>query len=316
MRKPVFVRPLSKDMNDHYSDAELYTVFQEQVFKKAGEIDVPLLYETVKAIDDRPDNEVAPNRSIIWQRIEANRKPSGDPLILGHSKKTVAVAVILMALLLAGFALALINWNAVIENVYRLEKQERTLEDLSLEQKEDIVEALEESGYDMSTLPDYGGKSEAEMDVILSEWLNVQLNGEVSAGHYNLMSRLRGFFDSWSLEDKAWYYQLLIENGEADNGEFISAYPPANYQKYTDSLIHRAWEKVYSFYEDTAVEPESFTPYLFYGYIYPDDTKCYWRVHFRDEYMGNWFTVQIDGEDPLEGELTVVMSVKAPEDVG
>ena len=32
MKKPVFVRPLKMDMNDHYSTAELYSVFQEQVF--------------------------------------------------------------------------------------------------------------------------------------------------------------------------------------------------------------------------------------------------------------------------------------------
>ena len=35
MKKPVFVRPLKMDMNDHYSTAELYSVFQEQVFRKA-----------------------------------------------------------------------------------------------------------------------------------------------------------------------------------------------------------------------------------------------------------------------------------------
>ena len=40
-----------------------------------------------------------------------------------------------MVLLLAGLAFALINWNAVIEDVYRLEKQERTVEDFSLQQK-------------------------------------------------------------------------------------------------------------------------------------------------------------------------------------
>ena len=158
----------------------------------------------------------------------------------------------------------------------------------------------------MSTLPDYSGKNETEKDEILSQWLSKQLSGEVNAGHFNLMSRLRGFFDSWSLEDKAWYYQMLVEAGEAAEGEFISSYPPTDYQKYTDGLLNRAWEQVYAFYDDTAVEPESFTPYLFYGYIYPDENNCYWRVHFRDEYMGNWFTVQVDGTDPLAGELSIV----------
>ena len=316
MKKPVFVRPLKIDMNDHYSTAELYSVFQEQVFRKAGEIDVPLLRETTMAIDDRPDDEVAPNRSIVWQRIEIRRRELQKSFVGKYSRKTIALAVILMVLLLAGLAFALINWNAVIEDVYRLEKQERTVEDLSLKQKEDIVEALEESGYDMSTLPDYSGKNETEKDEILSQWLTRQLSGEVNAGHFNLMSRLRGFFDSWSLEDKAWYYQMLVEAGEAAEGEFISSYPPTNYQKYTDGLLNRAWEQVYAFYDDTAVEPESFTPYLFYGYIYPDENNCYWRVHFRDEYMGNWFTVQVDGTDPLEGELGIVLSVKAPKDVG
>ena len=99
MKKPVFVRPLKIDMNDHYSTAELYSVFQEQVFRKAGEIDVPLLRETTMAIDDRPDDEVAPNRSIVWQRIEIRRRELQKSFVGKYSRKTIALAVILMVLL-------------------------------------------------------------------------------------------------------------------------------------------------------------------------------------------------------------------------
>ena len=88
MKKPVFVRPLKIDMNDHYSTAELYSVFQEQVFRKAGEIDVPLLRETTMAIDDRPDDEVAPNRSIVWQRIEIRRRELQKSFVGKYSRKT------------------------------------------------------------------------------------------------------------------------------------------------------------------------------------------------------------------------------------
>ena len=68
MNKKIVLRSLDSSMNDSYSTAELYAVFESQVFGKAKSMDVPLLRETVKALDDRMDSEVAPHQVIVWQK--------------------------------------------------------------------------------------------------------------------------------------------------------------------------------------------------------------------------------------------------------
>jgi hypothetical protein len=178
------------------------------------------------------------------------------------------------------------------------------------------VSALKTAGYDISSLPALNGKSDAEQNRILTEWINKQTDGEVNDWLFNALTRLKGLFDSWSLEDKAWYCQLLVENQLVMNGDFVSSYPPFYSQEAIDTIVTWAWEMAHERYDDTAAELDTWTPYIFYGYVYPDESITYWRVHFRGEEDENFFTVQIESTWLTQSDMTVVMAYKVPEDVG
>ena len=123
MNKKIVLRSLDASMNDSYSTAELYAVFESQVFGKAKSMDVPLLTETVKALDDRTDGEAAPHKEFVWQKIVHRILNMQRPFALGLSRKGFAILVAALVLLITTVALALTNWNVIVEWVYHLEKQ-------------------------------------------------------------------------------------------------------------------------------------------------------------------------------------------------
>jgi len=308
MNKEMELRPLTASMNDSYSTTELYTVFESQVFGKAKSMDVPLLLETVKALDDRMDGEAAPHQGIVWQKIVHRILNIQRPFALGLNRKGFAILVVALALLLSTVALALTNWNAIVEWVYNLEKQESRVEMWTLEQKQSLVDALREQGYDMSALPDLNGMTEGAKDAALTNWLKAQFDGELTSFHFNLMTSLNGFFDDWSLEDKAWYDSMLVEGGEAWEGRFISAMPPQD-QSDVPAIMKLAEDQLHTAYDGTDVQTDGWTPFLFYGYLYPDKSVHYWRVCFRNEDKSNMFTVQIEDGKLRPNDVEVILRV-------
>ena len=293
-------------------------MFEDQVFSKAKEMDVSLLNETVRALDDHTDEEAAPHQSRVWQQVTSKVQKQRQLFGLSIRRRTMIVLVIVLALLLTSAALGIIDWTAVFQSTYHeVKRQETRVENWSLEQKKDIVSALKTAGYDVSSLPALSGKSEEEQDRILTEWINKQTDGEVNDWLFNVLTRLKGLFDSWSLEDKAWYCQLLVENQLVMNGDFVSCYPPFYRQEVIDTIVTWAWNTAHERYDDTAAELDTWTPYIFYGYVYPDESVFYWRVHFRGEENENVFTVQIESTEELEHKnMTVVMYYSVPDDVG
>ncbi len=316
MKKKMKLRPLRPAMNDSYTVHELYSVFEHEVFCSSREIDIALLDETVRALDERPDEEAAPHRDQVWEQITQRMETARPSVFAVPKRRAIAFLLILLILFLTGFALGMIDWRTVIDYVYRLEKQEYNVENWSITQKRDLVAALKSAGYDTSSMPALDGKSEEEQEQILTRWIIKQSEGEVNSRFYNLVTRMKGDYETWSLEDKAWYGQMIVDGGEACNGEFISSMPPVYSEEDLHMLTARAWEIAYVLYDDTAAEPETWTPYLFYGYIYPDESVHYWRVHFRGADLGNWLTVQVESTDLKENEMTVVLKLKPPEDVG
>ncbi|MBQ6255393.1 MAG: hypothetical protein IJJ60_02280, partial [Clostridia bacterium] len=227
---------------------------------------------------------------------------------LGLSRKGFAILAAALVLLITTVALALTNWNVIVEWVYHLEKQESRVEMWTLEQKQSIADALREQDYDMSALPDLNGMTEEEKDAALTDWLKAQFDGELTSFHFNLMTRLNGFFDSWSLEDKAWYDSMLVEGGEAWEGRFISSVPPAD-QSLIPTIMKAAADQLRAAYDGTDMQTDACTPFLFYGYLYPDETVHYWRVHYRNENKSNMFIVQIEDGKLSPNDMEVILRV-------
>lgn len=94
------------------------------------------------------------------------------------------------------------------------------------------------------------------------------------------------------------------------------SYPPFYNQEDIDTIVTWAWNMAHERYDDTAAELDKWAPYIFYGYVYPNESVYYWRVHFRGEYDENCFTVQIENTNLEQDAMTVVMAYDVPDDVG
>ena len=311
MRKKNILRPLAAAMNNSYSTAEIYAAFEREVFSRSKVMDVALLRETVLALDGRPDQEAAPNREKVWRSIVRRTLETPRPFALGLSRRGFAVLLMALLLLLTGVALALSNWNAIVERVYHMERRESRVEMWTLEQKQSLADALREQDYDMSALPDLSGLTDEERDAALTAWLKAQFDGELTSFHFNLMTRLNGFFDGWSLEDKAWYDRMLVEGGEAWEGRFVSAMPPKD-RSDIPVILKAAADQLRAAYDGTEMQTDTWTPFLFYGYLYPDESVHYWRVHYRNEDKSNMFTVQIQEGKLSPNDMDVILRVPAP----
>ena len=142
MRKGVLLRQLHPVMDDSYSTGELYAVFKDQAFRKSKMMDIVLLSETLRAMDDRPDEEAAPHKEQIWQQICNRIGEMRKPVALGLTRRAIAVLAIILVLLLTGVAVGMIDWSSVFRNTYHEEQQITRIEDWSLTRKRDILDAL------------------------------------------------------------------------------------------------------------------------------------------------------------------------------
>ena len=299
MKKALKLRPLEERMNDSYTPAELYAAFRDQVFRRGRNMDVALLRETVLALDDSP----VPSGDAIWEDLQA-KIANLRRRVFGLTRRGMAVLVTALVLLLTAVALAVSNWNALLEWIYRMEK-ESPVATWTLEQKQQVADGLREIGYNMDTLPDLTSMNDLQRDRALTDWLRVQFQGEVTDGGYNLLTQLKGFYDDWSLTDKAWFSGLLLQIGEIEDGEFVSTVPHRGPDEAARAvaLAQIELEKAYA---GTDTDIASLTPYTFYGYFYPIDDVLYWRIHYRNQHLENWFTVLVQDSDPAHYQAQVI----------
>ncbi|MBQ9195780.1 MAG: hypothetical protein IJ157_00950 [Clostridia bacterium] len=313
MRAKWRLRPLGVGMADTYSAGELYDAFERLVFSRGTSMDVPLLRETLLALDDRADEDAAPHAALVWRRLCRRIRKADKPAVMGLSRRGIALLAALLVLLLAAAAMAMTNWSA-IERIFRLEHSQGSLDNWTLEQKQSVADALAESGYDMSALPDLSVMNDKARDSALTQWLNAQFNGDVTAAHYNLMTSLKGLLDGWSLTDKAWYSSLLLEGGEVQEGDFVSVVPKRG-QREGEIAVALADEKLREAYDGSSLDTDTLIPYLFYGYLYPHAETLYWRVHYRNAEGENWFTVLVPDTEPESYTAQTVYRRPSPEEL-
>lgn len=99
------LRPIGAGLEDAYTQAELLDACERQLFAKARRMDVPLLQEILRALDDRPDEAVAPHRDAVWKAVCRGIRPKERVHARRH-RASLAVALILLLLMLAGGCLA------------------------------------------------------------------------------------------------------------------------------------------------------------------------------------------------------------------
>lgn len=98
------LRPLGASMDDLYTKHELLAICETELFARAKHMDTALLAEALGALDDRPDEEVAPHRTDVWTRICGQ---TGSCIRKPKQKIAASLAFILLLIALAGIGLAL-----------------------------------------------------------------------------------------------------------------------------------------------------------------------------------------------------------------
>ncbi len=308
--------PLNREDTGSCAISNLYRAFREQLFCSGKEMDTAFLTEILYAMDERPDEDAAPHKEVVWQRISSRIREQGRSVNFRMTRKAVVVLVIIMILLLTSVSYSVIDWAGFFQNIYHTNQEEIPVSNWPLSTKEELISCLKVAGYPVPELPVTEGKKEEEKDRILTEWIRNHTNGEVNDWLYNILTQLKGNYYDWNLEDRAWFSSLLLENGSVHSGDFVCTCPSRLDQSELEILVQCARDKAEELYRDTAVETETWTPYLFYGYVYPAVDQTCWQIRFRDEARSNWLTVQFDGRRPLESEMTIVSYPAPPEDVG
>lgn len=168
MKKRTALRMLNDSMNDSYTIAELYAVFEGEVFSNPKDMDVGLIKETIFALDGRENEEVAPHMGYVWQMILQRIQKQPKSSALRIPKRRLVVLVVILIVLLTAIALAFTyidelravwdrsfqqmnttgTYNAVPMNEFDLKGfEENYTADTGLDQKDDLV---------LSTIPEDG----------------------------------------------------------------------------------------------------------------------------------------------------------------
>ena len=115
MRKASPLRMLQDSLNDFYSDQELHALCEEQIFTKARQMDVSLLREVLQAMDDRPDEEAAPHKSYVWNKIQ---RRIHAPVRRWPAKRLAAIVLVILLVLASVTALAvvLLSMRNIVED--------------------------------------------------------------------------------------------------------------------------------------------------------------------------------------------------------
>lgn len=104
-RRKMVLRPLGAGLGDCYSHDELFALCEQELFASSKKMDTKLLLEALRALDDRPDEVIAPRRAIVWVRIQQRIHPVTRAR-MPRCKFAMLVAVILLLLALAGTCIA------------------------------------------------------------------------------------------------------------------------------------------------------------------------------------------------------------------
>jgi len=99
------LRPIGAELEDAYTQAELLDACERQLFAKGRRMDVPLLLEILRALDDRPDEEAAPHRDAVWRDVCRDIRPEARARSL-RRRFALTAALIFLLLMLAGGCLA------------------------------------------------------------------------------------------------------------------------------------------------------------------------------------------------------------------
>lgn len=219
----------------------------------------------------------------------------------GRAGKQISLSLVLALalLLIAVGALALTLINPFAERVMEMEHENGSFSEWTLDEKLSLVAAMEEFGVDTTAIPNVASMPESEADAVLGSAIETLYAGEVGSLHYNILEKAKGFFDAWTLEDKAWYGELLLKYGHiARPNDCLYSLPGADVMPMEDAYaLACRWLT-----EKYGIDCEELTRYgvfPFYLSFYAAPDTYYWKFHWRNEYNEMMYSalIPVDGNE-------------------
>lgn len=209
MRKNQSLRVLGLSMSDSYSSEELYAVFENEVFSAAKEMDISMLKETLKHIDDRPDEEVAPRKWWVWQQIQQKIQEEKKVFTLGLTRRKFAIllASILLLLAITALAVVLLSPKEVVESIavpiaQNNDKDWRAERSFSPNEFSKLIIACNENGIDLEES---------------SQIMQAIKNNEGYDEEETIMAICRiafgGLYGEWTIKERNWFNGIIEQLG-------------------------------------------------------------------------------------------------------
>ena len=169
------------------------------------------------------DELPAQTRRAVLAKVRERERP-----VLKH-KFSVGLIFAIVLMLLSTVALAITLSREYFEDVARLQFESGWYEDWGLKEKLAMVDILEEYGI-ISETQAKDMDDEESIDAFMIERYGVEGSDRIDTiGIYSILDKELGEIHTWSLEQKAWYTDMMIRVGllTKDNDDFICALPEA-----------------------------------------------------------------------------------------
>lgn len=163
-------------------------------------------------------------RRAVLTRVRERKKP------VMRSKFSIALIIMIVLMLLSTVALAVTLSREYFEDVAQLQFESGYYEDWGFEEKKMMVDILREYGLiseEQSKLLD----TEAEIDALMIERYGVEGSNRMDTiGLYSILEIELGLIETWSLEQRAWYSDMMMRTGLLKKGgeEGIFGIPEMN----------------------------------------------------------------------------------------
>ena len=133
--------------------------------------------------------------------------------LIVKSKLSVAIILAIVLTLLSGVALAVTLSRAYFEDVAVLQFESGYYEDWGLKEKKAMVAILEEHGLLSAEQADKM-TDEVSIDAYMIERYGVAGSDRMDTiGLYSILEKELGLIETWSLEQRAWYSDMMMQTG-------------------------------------------------------------------------------------------------------
>lgn len=138
--------------------------------------------------------------------------------LIVKSKLSVAIILAIVLTLLSGVALAVTLSRAYFEDVAVLQFESGYYEDWGLKEKKAMVAILEEHGLISAEQADKM-TDEVSIDAYMIERYGVEGSDRMDTiGLYSILEKELGLIETWSLEQRAWYSDMMMQTGLLKKG--------------------------------------------------------------------------------------------------